>query len=152
MNQPSTPVRRSSSNSLFFISLAVFVVSACAIAFFIKLDRHIESTCGKVISTYSKRMITRGKKAYDQEYLVVRYLVGGKEYKGETMRRTSGDFVTAYYYSAFPGMVWFTKNGNSNIVFCAIVMMLSLIGMVMGRPGRKKPRDVANVKVKQKKT
>jgi hypothetical protein len=151
MNNPSKPAGRSSSNGLFYTCLALCIASACAFAFVIKLNRHIEKTSGKVVETYAKRTFASRKKSYDQEYAIIRYSVGGKEHTGKALRRTSGDFVPVYYYHAFPGMAWFYAKENPNLVYCCIAMTLSLIGVVLARPKIKKPQIAANVKSPRKK-
>jgi hypothetical protein len=150
MNKPSTPAKQSSSKGLFYFCLALFVASACAFAFVMKLERKIEKTSGKVVETYSKKTFVSRKKSYDQEYAVVRYSAGGKEYTGKTLRRTTSDVIHVYYYAGFPAMAWFYKKENPNIVYCSILMALSLLGVVLARP---KPKNLQaeSAKAPQKK-
>jgi len=140
MNKPSATVNSSSSKGLFLFLLVLFVASACAFAFVMKLNRTVERTTGKIIETYSKKTFVSRKSSVEKEYGVVRYSVGGTEHTGKTLKRTASDMVAVYYYKAFPAMAWFYKKDNPNIVYCCIVMTLSLIGVILARPkGKKAP-------------
>jgi hypothetical protein len=151
MKNPPTTVKQSSSNGLFFLCLALFVASACAFAFVMKLDRKIEKTAGKVIETYTKKAFASRKRSFEQEYAVVRYTVGGKEHTATTKKRTTSDLIPVYYYKDFPTMAWYYKKANPNMVYCCIAMALSLLGVILARPRFKKPETAANVKTQQKK-
>jgi hypothetical protein len=150
MKNPPTTVKQSSSKTLFFCFLALFVLSACACAFVMKLDRSIERTSGKVIESYSKKTFVSRKKSYEQEYAVVGYSIAGKEHTGKTLRRTVSDMVPVYYYSAFPAMAWFYKKENPHLAYCCIVMTLSLLGVILTRPKSHKNPPGGTVKTQQK--
>jgi hypothetical protein len=153
MNKPTPPAAtgRSRPNTLFFICLALFIAGTAACLFVIKLDRHVEKTVGKVVETYSKRVFASRKKQYDEEYLVVRYSVGGKEYTGKTVRRKTGDFVTVYYYPAFPGMPWFYKKENPYMAYCCMFMAAALIGIIASRPRGRKTQPSLDAKMQRQK-
>jgi hypothetical protein len=142
---PATEARRRPS-VFFIICLAFFVTGAGACFFVMKLNQRIERASGRVVDTYSKHVFASRKKAYDEEYLVVSYSIGGREYSGKTMRRKTGDFIPVYYYPPFPGNAWFYKRENPNMVYACAVMTLSLIGMLLSRPRIKKPQPSLKVK------
>jgi hypothetical protein len=152
MNKSTAANSSSTKKAMFLLCLIVFVLSSCAFALIMKLDRKIEKTSGKVIDSYQKKTFASRKQSYNQEYLVVRYEVNGKEYTGKAVRRTSGDFVPVYYYHGFPGMGWFYKKGNPNLAYCCIFMTLSLLGVILARPQLKKPNAAPpQTQAKQKK-
>jgi hypothetical protein len=152
MNKPVESKTGSSVKPFFLLCLIVFALSACAFALVVNLDRKIVKTSGKVIDSYSKKSFVSRKQSVEQEYLVVQYEVNGKQYSGTTPRRKGGDFVPVFYYQAFPGMPWFFKKENPNMVYCCIFMTLSLLGLVLSRPKIKKAASASGqVTAKQKK-
>jgi hypothetical protein len=153
MNKSTPPaaVSRRRTNPLFFVCLAVFIAGTGACALVIKLDRHVEKTVGRVVESYSKRVFASRKRSFDEEFVVVSYSVGGKEYTGKTIRRKTGDFVAVYYYPSFPGRAWFYKKENPNLTYCSMVMALSLIGVIVWSPRGKKPQPSFDAKMLRKK-
>ena len=116
-NQPPTN-KKPPSKSMFFGSIALFIISALLFGCIIKLNHRIDRTSGKVVETYTKRTFASRKQSTEREFLVVSYTINGKEYTGKTMRREgfSQDYVPVYYYPSFPGLAWFYKKANANIV------------------------------------
>jgi hypothetical protein len=145
------PAGHRKSKRFFFFWVAVFIVSSGACLFVLKLDRQIEKTVGKVIDSYSKRVFASRKKSYDEEYVIVRYSVGVKEYTGKSLRRKTGDFVPVFFYRPFPGMAWFYTKTNANLTYCCIVMALSLLGVVITRPRVKKSKQSFDARMQRQK-
>ncbi|HEX7509951.1 MAG TPA: hypothetical protein VF335_01515 [Chitinivibrionales bacterium] len=126
--QPAQAPKKT-SHGFFIVSLCVFVASAALFLFFLKLDRTIEKTSGKVVETFTKKTFASKKQTYDQEYFVVSYSIGGKDYSVKTPHRSGfgQEYAPVYYYKAFPGFAWCYTKANANVVYCSIVMFLALI-------------------------
>ena len=117
------------SHGFLIVSLCVLIVSSALFFLFLKLDRTIEKTAGKVVETYTKKSFASRKQTYDQEYFIVSYSVNGKEYTKKTPHRSGygEDYIPVYYYKSFPGFAWCYSKANANAIYCTIVMFLSLM-------------------------
>jgi hypothetical protein len=117
------------SISFFWIFLVATVLSAAALGLFMHFGSDIRSVPGKVIDTYTETDFASRKRSYQQEYVVVKYSVEGKEYTGKTPIPRKGnysrEYVSVFYYSYFPGFPWFYHKTNANIAYCILVLSLS---------------------------
>jgi hypothetical protein len=150
-NQPPTS-KKPPSKKMFFSSIALFVVSMLLLGYVIKLNHRIERTSGKVVETYTKRTFASRKQSTEREFLVVRYIINGKEYTRKTMRREGfgQDFVPVYYYASLPGLAWFYKKANANIVYCSIFILIALIAVYMTGTDLRKAKNNIVAKPGQK--
>jgi hypothetical protein len=157
MKQAQPVVQKSSTwNVILFISLGLLLASITCLVVFVNLSHTIRTAGGKVVETFSQKEFASRKQTVDREYEIVRYTVDGKEFTGKTAVPRSGEsqYVPVFYYEKFPGMAWFYKKDNANVVFssmamavCALAFFYSLYRIVTrakavpAQPG-KRPQPV----------
>ncbi|HAJ78909.1 MAG TPA: hypothetical protein DCO75_03990 [Fibrobacteres bacterium] len=129
MKAPVANSRQKPVNITLIICIAIFAASALCAGMFWKLDRSIEKTSAKVMETFTKKTFASRKSSYEQEYFIVTYSINGKEYTKKTMRRNGfgSEYIPVFYYRQLPGLAWFYKKANANMVYCCTFMMLSLV-------------------------
>jgi flagellar basal body-associated protein FliL len=153
MKQPDQPVKKPALALWFLIiSLIVLLASAGGIVAFVKLNRTIKMTSGKIVETFTKKEFATRKQTVDREYDVVRYTVDGKEYMKKTATPKTGyssQYITIYYYEKYPGFAWFFKKGNSNIFFCSLIAALAAAGVLFSAMQMKKSGAAATQTQKQ---
>ena len=146
--QPA-PVRKNSSVSKWFFlsSIIVLVLSCAAFGVFMRLNRTIKVTEGKVVDSYSKKTFATRKQTVDQEYDVLRYTINGKEYTGTAAATRAGSqYVSVFYYEKYPQFAWYNKRSNPNQAYCVLVAVLAAIIMAFSLPSMLKRPETAVAK------
>jgi hypothetical protein len=149
MKQPvQTKKHPSLSRWSFCISLLVLVLSCVAFGVFMHLNRTIKVTGAKVVDTYTKKAFASRKQTYDQEYEVVRYTIGGKEYTGTVAapRQGASQYVTVFYYQRFPQFAWFNKRSNANQTYSVLLALLAAAIMAFSLQSMRKRPGAAAVR------
>jgi hypothetical protein len=150
MNQPVLAKKHPSlSRWSFCISLLVLVASCVAFGIFMHLNRTIKVTGAKVVDTYSKKAFASRKQTYDQEYEVIRYTIGGKEFTGTVAapRQGASQYATVFYYEKFPQFAWYNKRSNPNETYCALVAVLAAAIMAFSLQSMRKRPEAAAMRV-----
>jgi hypothetical protein len=147
MKQSAPVPKKSPAAMVFFVVfLALFAASAAGVVVFVKLNRTVRLTTGKIVDSYTKKEFASRKQTYDQEYDVVKYAVDGREYTGKTAKPKTGyssQYVTTYYYPKFPGNAWFFKKSNPGVFYSSLVAVLSLGALLISLSGMVKKTAVA---------
>lgn len=142
MKPPDQPVKKSSLALWFLIiSLVVLLAGAGGIVEFVKLNKTIKITSGKIVETFTKKEFATRKQTIDREYEVVRYTVAGKDYTKKTAMPRAGyssQYITVYYYEKYPDFAWFFNKSNSNLFFCSLIAALAAAGAIISAVRLKK--------------
>jgi hypothetical protein len=135
MKQPEQPVKKSSlALWLLIISLVVLLAGVGGIVAFVKLNKTITMTSGKIVETFTKKEFATRKQTVDREYEVVRYTVEGKDFTKKTAMPRAGyssQYITVYYYEKHPDFAWFFNKSNSNMFFCSLIAALAAAGAIL---------------------
>jgi hypothetical protein len=163
MQQPKqSPTRTPLDVTILRFSLAILLFSAVGCSVFLKLNRNIATTVGKVTDTFSDKVIVGRKQTANKEFAVFTYTINGTQRRGKTELRQMGsafhsrDFIPVYYYPWFPGHVWFYTRANATMPICIGFALLGSIGAAYSsneimRRKRLKALALAKQQVKKKK-
>lgn len=147
------------STTMFAIFLGVFLFSIAVFLLFLKLNHSVKTVEGKVINTHTNSTVYSGRrKTYNKEYVIINYVIDGKEHTREiTQRRKNsfaaiGDRVPVYYYPGLPRFAWFYDKSNFTLVYSIIFLLIATFFLVISwLDVRKEKKRIQFMKTKGRK-